>query len=107
MEGALAAKTVIVTVEEVVATHEILTDPNRILVPAHKVTAVVEVPGGAHPSPVPGYAERDHDRFHDYHVRSRSLPGFEDWLKEWVLDLPDRETYLNKIADRVVGDSRV
>ncbi|MHB9149951.1 MAG: CoA transferase subunit A [Thermoleophilia bacterium] len=100
LEGGLAAKTVIATAEEIVSTEDILADPNRILLPAHKVAAVTEEPGGAHPSPVPGYTERDHQHFHDYHVRSRSLAGFESWLKEWVLELPDRKAYMEKLEAR-------
>lgn len=83
--AALAAKSVIVCAEEVVPRAELVADPNRVLVPPNKVVAVVEVPGGAHPSPVPGYHDRDHDAFAAYHEASRTVEGFERWLDEWVL----------------------
>jgi glutaconate CoA-transferase, subunit A len=96
-EAGLAADRVIVTCEELVDAEVTLSDPNRILFPETKVVAVVHEPGGAHPSPVQGYFKRDHAFYRDYAERSRSREGFEAWLHEWVLDLPDRATYLKRI----------
>ena len=50
----------------------ILSDPNRVLLPPQRVTAVAHVPGGAHPSPVQGSYGRDHAFFAEYHAASRS-----------------------------------
>src|SRR5206468_12252860 len=50
-EAGLAARRVILTCEEIVPAEVVLSDPNRILLPPHKVTAVCAVPGGAYPSP--------------------------------------------------------
>ncbi len=98
VEAALAAKAVIVVAEEVVERDVLLSDPNRIIVPAHKVVAVVEEPGGAHPSPVQGYYGRDHDVYHEYHRRTRTPEGFQAWLEEWVLGVPDRTAYLARLG---------
>ncbi len=99
VEAALAAKAVIVVAEEVVSRDVLLSDPNRIVVPAHKVVAVVEEPGGAHPSPVQGYYGRDHEMYHDYHRRTRTVEGFHEWLEEWVLGVPDRAAYLDRLGE--------
>ena len=64
---------------------ELVADPNRVLAPLHKVVAVVEAPGDARPSPVPGYYDRDHDAFAAYHQVSRTVEGFALWLEESVL----------------------
>jgi len=96
-EAGLAADRVIVSCEELVEAEVTLSDPNRILFPETKVVAVVHEPGGAHPSPVQGYFKRDHAIYRDYAERSRSRDGFEAWLREWVLDLADRATYLQRI----------
>jgi glutaconate CoA-transferase subunit A len=88
---------VIVTCEELVDASVTLSDPNRILFPETKVVAVVPEPGGAHPSPVQGHFKRDHAFYRDYAERSRSADGFEAWLEEWVLGLPDRATYMKRI----------
>lgn len=101
-EAALAAKGIIYTTEEIVAPEAILSDPNRVLAPGFKTLAVVHVPGGAHPSPVQGYSNRDHAYYAEYHQRTRTPEGFQDWLREHVLGVPDRAAYL----ERVLGPER-
>jgi glutaconate CoA-transferase subunit A len=96
-EAGLAAERVIVTCEELVDESSLLRHPNRILLPETKVAGVVHEPGGAHPSPVQGYFNRDHASYRDYAAASRSLEGFGAWLEKWVLDIPDRSTYLSRI----------
>ena len=99
-EAGLAARRVILVAEEIVDVDVILSDPNRILLPPHRVTAVAEVPGGAYPSPVQGYYGRDHAAFSDYHQATRERPGFEAWLNEWVFEIPHRAAYLARLGDR-------
>ncbi|HSP10563.1 MAG TPA: CoA-transferase [Candidatus Dormibacteraeota bacterium] len=96
-EAGLAADAVIISCEELVASEVVLSDPNRVLFPETKVVAVVHEPGGAHPSPVQGHFKRDHSFYRDYAQQSRSAPGFESWLKTWVLDVADRSTYMTRI----------
>jgi glutaconate CoA-transferase subunit A len=97
-EAALAADAVIVSCEELVDPEVILSDPNRVLAPQVKVVAVVHEPGGAHPAPVQGHWRRDHAAMREYGERSRTREGFLDWLREWVLDVPDRAAYLAKLG---------
>ena len=96
-EAGLAASRVIVSCEELVESASLLRHPNRILFPETKVVAVVHEPGGAHPSPVQGYFNRDHAFYRDYAQASRSREGFEAWVQGWVLDVPDRATYLSRV----------
>src|SRR5258707_7672599 len=93
-EAALAARGVIYTAEEIVAADVILSDPNRVLAPTMKTLAVVHAPGGAHPSPGQGHYNPDHAAFAEYHEATRTPEGFAAWLREWVLDQPDRAAYL-------------
>lgn len=99
-EAALASQTVIIVAEEIVDRDVILSDPNRVLVPAFKVAAVVHEPGGAHPSPVQGYYNRDHESYHAYHRATRTQEGFDEWAAEWVLNVPDRAAYLERLGER-------
>jgi glutaconate CoA-transferase subunit A len=85
--------------EEIVPREIILSDPNRVLGPSFKVRAVVHEPWGAHPSAVQGYANRDHAYYHEYHERTRSVEGFQDWLEDWVLRVPTRTEYLKKLGE--------
>jgi len=93
-EAGLAARRVIVCCEELVDPEVILSDPNRVFLPETKVAAVVHEPGGAHPSPLQGHWRRDHAAYRDYAERSRTTDGFQAWLEERVLGVPDRAAYL-------------
>lgn len=98
-EAMLAARDVIIEAEEIVEHEVIASDPNRVLGPAFKVRAVVREPWGAHPSPVQGYYNRDHQFFHEYHQRTRSPEGFQQWLNDWVLQIADRAAYLSRLGE--------
>lgn len=99
-ESMLAARNVIIVAEEIVARSVITSDPNRVLGHSFKVRAVVHEPGGAHPAPVQGYYNRDHAFYHEYHTATRTLEGYQAWLEEWVLGVPDRATYLGKLGEQ-------
>ncbi len=99
-EAALAAKHLIITTEELVEPDVIYADPNRVLVPPFKVSAVVQVPGGAHPAPLQGYYGRDHEIFTGYADASRTVEGLDAWLLEWVDRIPNRDAYLEKPGTR-------
>jgi glutaconate CoA-transferase subunit A len=94
----LAARRVILVAEDIADREVILSDPNRILGPAFKVSAVVHEPGGAHPAPIQGYYNRDHAFFHDYHRQTRSRDGWESWANEWIYGIPDRAAYLRRLG---------
>jgi glutaconate CoA-transferase subunit A len=97
-EAGLAAEGVILSCEELVAPEVILSDPNRILLPETKVIAVVHQPGGSHPSPLQGFWRRDHAAYREYAERSRTAEGFQQWLRDRVLDVPDRERYTARLV---------
>jgi glutaconate CoA-transferase subunit A len=99
-EAALASRHVVLLAEEVVDPEVIRSDPNRVVVPGFKVSAVVPCPGGCHPSPVPGYYRRDHAFYEEYHQATRTEEGFREWLAAWVLEVPDREAYLRRLGPR-------
>jgi glutaconate CoA-transferase subunit A len=96
-EAGLAAGRVVLSCEQLVDPDVVLSDPNRILLPETKVVAVVHEPGGCHPSPLQGFWRRDHGHYRDYAARSRTRTGYEDWLAEWVLGVPDRQAYLRRV----------
>jgi glutaconate CoA-transferase subunit A len=98
VDGARAARKMIVVAEEIVELGVISSDPNRTLVPGFLVEAVVHEPGGAHPSPVQGYYGRDHAFFAQYHEQTRRVEDFEDWLAQWVLRVGDRGEYLKHLG---------
>ena len=107
VEGAYAARRTIITCEEIVPGDVIRSDPNRTVIPGFLTTAVVEEPGGALPSSVQGYWRRDFDPFLRYHRESRTVEGFDAWLRQWVLELPDRQGYLRHMGRDAVERLRV
>jgi glutaconate CoA-transferase subunit A len=97
-EAAQAARSVVLTCEEIVDHETILADPNRTLIPGFLVTSVAQVPFGSHPSPTQGFARRDDDFYFDYHKQSRDRTGFERWLRDWVLDAGSHDGYLTRLG---------
>jgi len=84
-EAALAAKRVVVTVEEIVDD----LGPrsfNAVVLPTWTVSAIAEVPGGAYPSYAQGYYARDNAFYKAWDVISRDREDFLDWMKENVLE---------------------
>ncbi|MBV9173368.1 MAG: CoA transferase subunit A [Chloroflexi bacterium] len=98
--AALAARRVILTAEEIAPADVLLSDPNRLLLPAYRVTAVAHVPGGAYPSTVQGYYGRDHTAYSEYHAVSRQRDGFLTWLQESVLAFPDHAAAIQRLQER-------
>jgi glutaconate CoA-transferase, subunit A len=97
-EGGLAARRVIVVAEEIVDADVIASDPNRVLVPPQRVSAVVHAPGGAHPSPVQGRYARDHEFYREYHAATQSAEGAAAWRAQWIEGVPDRAGYLARLG---------
>jgi len=97
-DACLASRHVLLTAEEIVSTEVITRDPNRVIVPGFRVSAVCHVPWGAHPSPVPGYYNRDHQAFIDYRNESRSAEDFARWRERWVDAVKQPEECLSLIG---------
>jgi glutaconate CoA-transferase subunit A len=104
IDGVRAAKRVIVIAEEVVEPEVIASDPNRAVIPAFLVNAVVESPHGAHPSPVQGYYNRDNAFFREYHEQTKTKEATGAWLDRWVYGVRDREAYLEQLGRTQVQD---
>lgn len=101
-EACLASRHIIITSEEIVSPDVIESDPNRVITPGFRVNAVSHVPWGAHPSPVPGYYNRDHDAFIEYRNESRTPETFEKWMRCWVDNVKTSDDYI-----RLLGNERV
>jgi glutaconate CoA-transferase subunit A len=95
-EAAFASRRVIVVVEELVEERVIRADPNRTVIPAMIVDAVVVEPWGAHPSYAQGYYDRDNDFYVAWESISREPGKLERYLDEFVRGVPDRAAYVAK-----------
>ncbi|MBO0755019.1 MAG: CoA transferase subunit A [Bradyrhizobiaceae bacterium] len=83
-EAVLAAKRSVVTVEEIVEDFG-ARSPNAVILPSWTVTAIAEVPGGAHPSYAHGYYKRDNAYYKAWDAIARDRDGFLAWMKANVL----------------------
>lgn len=99
-EAAFAAGKVIVTVEEIVDVEVIRADPNRTLIPAHAVDAIVHCPGGAYPSYAQGYYDRDNLFYRDWTEISRDPKKIREWVDKWVHDVPGRQAYMETLDQK-------
>lgn len=83
-EAVLAASTVIVTVEEICDRLEPV--PNGIIIPSWVISCLVCTPGGARPSYVHGYYERDDAFYSEWDTIARDRDRFTQWMDENVLE---------------------
>jgi glutaconate CoA-transferase, subunit A len=95
-EAVMAGRRSIVTVEEVVDALEPV--PNSIVLPTWVVSAVCEVPGGAHPSFAMGYSSRDNEFYRDWDAISKDRDTFIKWIDDYVRGTADHAEYLVKIG---------
>ena len=79
----LAARRAVVTVEEIVDDFG-SRSPNAVILPAWTISAVVHVPGGAHPSYAHGYSKRDNGFYIAWDKISRERERFLAWMAEHV-----------------------
>jgi glutaconate CoA-transferase subunit A len=103
-DACLASRHIIITTEEIVSPDVISRDPNRVITPGFRVSAVVHYPWGAHPSPVPGYYNRDHQAFVDYRNESKTPELFDGWQKRWVDNIQSYQDYLNLLGEKRVAE---
>ena len=94
-EAALAAKKVIVTVEEIV--DDLRAPLNACVLPGWVVTCVCVVPGGAHPSYAHGYYKRDNAFCKAWDAVSRDREIFLAWMQRHVMSTPDFREYRRSI----------
>jgi glutaconate CoA-transferase, subunit A len=97
-EAALAARRVIVTVEEI--TDELRAPLNACVLPSWVLTYVCEVPKGAHPSYAHGYYDRDNAFCMRWEAISKDRTAFSQWMEKYVLKTRDfAEFQANLAAD--------
>ncbi len=97
-EQAKAAKRLIVIAEEIVPTEEIQRAPERTIIPAHRVDAVVHLPFGAHPTAVFGRYDYDAAHLKLYVEHSKRADKIGDYIAKYVRGTRDHREYLEKAA---------
>lgn len=95
-EAAMAAKSLVVTVERIV---DSLDAPmNAFVIPGWQVAAVVEVPGGAYPSYALGHYPRDNAFYQEWDTIARARESFTAWMERHVLGTADHAGFLRSVG---------
>ena len=99
-EAVLAAKTAIVTVEEIVD-ELVPRGPNFVVLPSWTTTAVAHVPNGCHPSYALGFSARDNSFYVEWDVVARDRATFDQWIDTYVNGVDDHSEYLRLLGHEV------
>lgn len=103
-DACMASRSIIITAEDIVEPNVISRDPNRVITPGFRVSAVVHAPWGGHPSPVPGYYNRDHQAFIDYRNQSKTSDDYAKWKKYWVDSVHSPQAYTKLLGDKRIAE---
>jgi len=95
-EAALAARQLLVTVEEQVDTLD--AEMNALILPSWVVTAASVVPGGAYPSYAQGYYPRDNAFYLAWDEIARDRGTFGTCMERHVLGVTDHASLLRKLG---------
>ncbi len=97
-EAVSAARQVVVLAEELVSTDVIRQQPELTAIPGFRVSAVVHVPYGAHPTSMFRCYDHDEEHLRLYVARARSEAGVKEYLQEYVLGVRDHYEYLERVG---------
>jgi glutaconate CoA-transferase subunit A len=97
---ALAADRVIMQVEGLVDNNQILKYPLQTGVPALRVSAVVPVTFGCHPTSSHRYYNYDDVHLRLYLQAAATEDGFAQYLQQYVYDPDDQEEYMRRVQNQ-------
>jgi glutaconate CoA-transferase subunit A len=95
---ARSCKTIIVTVERIVSKAFIRRHARLNEVPAYRTSAVVEIPWGAHPTPVLSRYLADEHHMSEYVAASASSEAFNAYLERYVFEPANHDDYLQRVG---------
>ena len=96
-EAGLAARTLIVTVEEIV--DDLRAEMNAIVLPNFAVTAIARVDHGAYPSYAHGYYDRDNAFYQAWDGVARERDSFLAWIDRHVLGTRDHAQFMRSLRE--------
>lgn len=98
-EAALAAETVLVSVEEIRPAADLRRERDHLLLPGFRVDSVSLAPWGAHPSYVQDVYDRDTAFYTEWDAISRDPEATRRWLERYVYGVRDRAAYLKLLPE--------
>jgi glutaconate CoA-transferase, subunit A len=98
-EAALAARALLVTVEDIVP--ELPPAMNGIVLPYWLVTAIAHCPGGAYPSYAQGCYARDNAFYQAWDEIARDRTRFRAWMERHVLGTANHRAFIASLSREV------
>jgi glutaconate CoA-transferase subunit A len=95
---AKAARTTVVSVEQIVSDEEVYRNSWLTVLPRKFVTAVVEAPYGAHPCACDARYDYDLEEVGKYYEASKSAGSFTAYVDDTVRGAADHIEYLERIG---------
>ncbi len=95
-EAAMAARAIVVTVEEVV--DDLSAPMNAFVIPGWQIAAISHVPGGAYPSYALGHYARDNAFYLAWDEIARSRESFTAWMAQHVHGTADHAAFLRSVG---------
>jgi glutaconate CoA-transferase subunit A len=102
-EAALAARVLLVTVEEIV--DDLGATMNALVLPHWVVRAVCLAPGGAWPSYAQGHYSRDNAFYQAWDAIARDRESFSRWMERHVLGTADHADFLRSLEGATEGEA--
>lgn len=103
---ALAARTTLMQVEQVIDNDQVIKYPGQTGVPGFLVSAVAHVPFGCHPTSSHRYYNYDDVHLRLYLQAAETREGFEQYLAQYVLQPDDQEEYMRRVQNQDWGAMR-
>lgn len=98
VEQAKAAKTLIITCEELVAESYLKQDPDRNQIPFIHANAVIHIPHGAYPTACYGYYDYDPVFLKEYAKKASNDRLYHSYIKESIENNPTHKDLLDSIG---------
>lgn len=106
-EMSRASKKLIISAEEIIDTSEIRKNPAKTIIPYYLVDAVVHAPYGSWPGEMVNAYEKDVDHYNMYLDKQKTEAGMNEYLKDWVIDLPSHQALLDKIGSKKLESLKI
>jgi len=97
-EQVKASSRAIVITERLLSTDAIRAEAERTVIPGFRVSHVVHLPFGAHPTSVYRSYDYDADQIKQYAEATKTLAGFQDYLDRYVYGVEDHWGYLARVG---------
>jgi glutaconate CoA-transferase subunit A len=97
-EQVKSSKRVVVITEQLVSAEIIRREPERTVIPGFRVSHVVQLPFGAHPTSVYRAYDYDADHIQLYAESARTLEGLKEYLQRFVYGVTDHWGYLERVG---------